>query len=406
MSAPVTRSANLIAFAIVVSLAGCGGGGDSPATTAGPTQPTTTTGTTSSGQTLVASTGTTNSPANNQQGVIGNASPLVPNANLVLTALPAASYTDQAALAWNSIQDWRNRLRSVDGGSFGVGFLTRSASLDAVARTLATTRSARASAATLLAPAGYPVAVFATASTGGSLIEAGAFCGKSLFSSLPGVELLTSGMRDVGIYSPATNGDDCAIVAGLTSLDSWQLPPTGSTSVYPFPGKQLTLPNYYGDPTLVGFPAGTALGHIVFVSVASVDALPASIPGAGTGSVIPASRITVQEFTLRNKASGSVVPAKVLVPAGVVLAAGVTAETSSQFFFPTSMVLVPSSPLASNTVFAASFRATVNGRSVFRNWEFTTADSPLASNTVFAASSGATVNGRSVFRNWESTTAN
>jgi hypothetical protein len=38
------------------------------------------------------------------------------------------------------------------------------------------------------------------------------------------------------------------------------------------------------------------------------------------------------------------------------------------------MALIPNAALLPNTAYRAQFRATVNGRTVTRTWEFTTAD--------------------------------
>jgi hypothetical protein len=161
-------------------------------------------------------------------------------------------------------------------------------------------------------------------------------------------------------------------VAGLASAGEWQLPPTGSSSVYPFPGKVLTLPRYFGDWASLGFTSQP--GHAVFVSVASVDALPFAVPGAGSGAAIAASAITLQTFSLTAVATGVAAPARILVPTGMARAATVTAEESTALRFPTSIALIPTAPLASNALYRASFTATVNGRPVQRTWEFTTAD--------------------------------
>jgi hypothetical protein len=106
--------------------------------------------------------------------------------------------------------------------------------------------------------------------------------------------------------------------------------------------------------------------------VASVDALPVAIPGAGSGAAIATSAITINEFTL--KLAGVTVPARIFTRAGVQAASGVTLESTSQLIFPTSMVLIPSQPLTPVSVYTATFRGTVNGRTVTRTWDFTTSN--------------------------------
>jgi hypothetical protein len=299
---------------------------------------------------------------------------VVPTKNLVFTTLPGASYGGQDQLAWTSLQDWRSRLRSTDTGVRGVGFLVQSPALDAVAATLLGHPAQRIDAGVLLAAAGYPVSVLLTASVEGLPIAPGTLCVKRLFGSLPGVEWLTSGVRAVGIAVPESNLGECVVVAGVSAAADWQLPPTGSTSVYPFPGKIQTLTGYSGDPALLGLASDAQLGHIVFVSVASVDALPINVPGAGTGQAIAPAQVTLERFTLRVKATQALQAAKVLIYPGVGRASGVQAEASSALRFPTSLVLVPEVPLPANTVLSASFQAMVNGRRVYRDWDFTTGD--------------------------------
>jgi hypothetical protein len=174
-------------------------------------------------------------------------------------------------------------------------------------------------------------------------------------------------VRDVGL-SITDNASRCIVLAGIRDNATWQLPPTGSSSVYPFPGKQLTLPNYYGDFAALGFTSQP--GHAVLASVASNEALPVAV---GTGTAVPTSQITVLEFTLRVKNASTTVPVRVFTQAGVVAGTGVTLSSTSALLFPTSIMLVPEQPLTGATVYSATFRATVRGRSVTRTWEFTTA---------------------------------
>jgi hypothetical protein len=387
---------SLLAAAVSASLAACGGGGggDSTTTTTTTTPPaptgTTTTATAPTGQTLTAQTGSSSGTASDTSGVItvgAPASPNVPAANVVTTSVATPTYgaTSQALTLWNSIQDWRSQARYEEEGAFGVGLLTQRANLDTLAASLvtaqpnltssdATLRAAAVSAAqSQMTALGYTVSyVAATSSVSALTIPTGQYCSKALFSSLPGAEIGISGMRFAGISVPETQGAMCVMLAGLESIGTWQLPPTGSSSVYPFPGKQLTLPRYYGDWAALGFTSQP--GHAVHVSVASVDALPAAIPGAGTGAAIATSAITVSEFTLRLKSSGATVPTRIFSRPGMNAGAGVTLEATTQLLFPTSIVAIPVQPLETVSVYTATFRGTVNGRSVTRTWDFTTSN--------------------------------
>lgn len=391
MTNAILRKASLLAVAVSAALAACGGGGgeDAPATTPTTTTGTTTTATTTSGQTLTANTGTSSGAANDVTGNVQVGLPAivpVPNANQVVTTVPAATYTGEAVPLFSSINDWRGQMRfeEENGGTrLGVGLLTQTAALDTLAASLRTSQpnllsttatpaeraAAVAAAQAQMTAQGYQTAYALTSLTNSAplVVSPGNFCAKSLFSTLPGVELMTSGVRDVGVsVTDAASG--CIVLAGIRDNATWQLPPTGSSSVYPFPGKQLTLPNYYGDFAALGFT--TRPGHALLASVASNEALPISV---GTGTVVPASQITVLEFTLRVRGGSTNVPVRVFTQPGVVAGTGVTLSNTSTLLFPTSIMLVPEQPLAGATVYTATFRATVRGRSVTRTWEFTTA---------------------------------
>lgn len=393
MDAFVRTRLSVLAVAVSAALAACGGGGgeDTSATTTPttPTTGTTTTATTTSGQTLTANTGTSSGAANNVTGNVQVGLPAVvpvPAANQVVTSVAGATYTAEAVPLFSSINDWRDQMRfeEENGGTrLGVGLLTQTAALDTLAASLrtsqpnlasATATSAERAAAVTAAQSqmtaqGYQTAFVLTSLTNSAplVVSPGNFCAKSLFSTLPGVELMTSGVRDVGL-SIADTASRCIVLAGIRDNATWQLPPTGSSSVYPFPGKQLTLPNYYGDFAALGFTSQP--GHAVLASVASNEALPVAV---GTGTAVPTSQITVLEFTLRVKNASTTVPVRVFTQAGVVAGTGVTLSSTSALLFPTSIMLVPEQPLTGATVYSATFRATVRGRSVTRTWEFTTA---------------------------------
>ncbi|MCM5571743.1 hypothetical protein M6I34_14575 [Burkholderiaceae bacterium FT117] len=383
----------LLVIAISAAFAGCGGGGgDSTTTPVAPTTPTTP-------STPTAAPGTSSGTNSDEVGTITPglpAAPLVPAANLVDNVDEGSTYTNAALTAYQLIQSWRSQMRTEEEGAFGVGLLTQDTTLDAFASSFANslptpstdpgerTQQRQAwqdDAASQLLQAGYEVSVAISADLAANpyaYIPSGQFCAKAIFSSLPGVELASSGMRDLGLLVPDTSTNSCVMIGALKDDGIWQLPPTGSSSVYPYPGKIQTLTRYWGDHEALGFVDQP--GHVVFVSVASVDALPYAVPGAGTGAPIATSAITIQQFRLEevDGAGGSVVgpvAGTILVPAGMQLASGVTAQESDVFRFPTSMALIPNAPLGENKVYRATFQATVNGRPVSRTWEFHTSDS-------------------------------
>ncbi|MEI7443458.1 MAG: hypothetical protein WCK28_01080 [Burkholderiales bacterium] len=384
---------SLIAVAVSAALAACGGGGGGDGTTTTTsTSGTTTTGTTTTGQTLTANTGTSSGASSNDTGPVQVGLPAVvpvPAANIVATSVPTSTYGGQAITAYNSVNDWRGQMRIESGGTFGVGLLAQNTSLDAAAAAIkaaqpnlfstdASARAAALAAAQAQVPSGFAASYVLTGLTNDTTgITPGAFCAKTLFSALPGIELATSGVRSIGLSVPS-DSSGCVAIAALDQLSTWQLPPTGSSSVYPFPGKQLTLWNYYGDYAALDSSYTSVPGHSVLASLASNDALPVAIPGIG--SPIATSQITINEFTLRPCASvsgtctpGNAVAARVYTQAGVVAGSGVTLRATNQLRFPTSILLVPDAPLTTASRYTATIRATVKGRTVTRTWEFTTA---------------------------------
>jgi len=362
---------SLIAMAVAATLAGCGGGGGDSAPAATPAPAPTT-------NPSVPSVGTSSGTASDVDGTITPGlppSPTVPSANQVAVSAPDPTYDplSQAFKTYTLIQDYRGRMRTEEESAFGVGLLAQRSELDTLAASFASSLPSDAEAEAQVGAAGYPLSVTLNADTNNQYsIGSGDFCAKAIFSSLPGVELATSGMRYLGLFVPESAGT-CVMIGALESADTWQLPPTGSSSVYPYPGKELTLTRFWGDYAALGFASQP--GHAIFASVASVDALPFAVPGAGSGSPISPSAITLEEFTLVVRDTNTPVNARVLVPAGMQSGAAVAAEESSVFLFPTSMALIPVAPLEINTFYRASLRATVNGRPVLRTWEFTTSSS-------------------------------
>ncbi len=373
MHIPVRTQLSILAVAIATGLAACGGGGggDDPA----PTNPGGGGGTATTPTAPSASVGTSSGTPTNTtptaprpDDVNTSTPPSLPTANQTLTTAPSSTYASGTVeqSAWASIQDWRGKMRSDEEGEGGVGFLTQRSALDTVAATIAGGGAAPS------AIAGYETFVTLSAgTTNGFGVTPGAFCSKALFANVPTVELAASGMRDAGIaYNATTN--TCTLVAGLSATNLWQLPPTGSSSVYPYPGKTLALTRFIGSFSAVGFASQP--GHPVYVSFASVDALPVAITGVGSGAAIAASAITINRFGLTIRDSGVAVPSTILAPAGMAAGSGVTLTSSTAFRYPTSVALVPNQVLAPSTAYRATIDATVNGRRVTRTWEFTTAE--------------------------------
>lgn len=359
---------SLLAVAVAAALAACGGGGgDSAPATGGGSTPAPTA---SAGDASGTPTDTTAPPPAITTPTGPRTPASLPAANVPVTTAPSNGYTGESSDAWISVQDWRSRMRSeAVQGQGGVGFLTQVAALTNAAQNYATSGTVPTGIAGYASPPLVSIRV-PTANPNG--VTPGNFCAKSMFANLAGVEIGSAGMRDAGMFVDTAVGQ-CALVAGLlTGGAPWQLPGAGSTSVYPFPGKTLVVTQYWGDFSATGLTARP--GHPIFVSVASADALPAAIAGVGTGQPIATSEITVNQFELRLVDGNVLVPARLVVPAGVVRGPGVTATDTSAFRYPTSMALVPLTGLARNAAYSATFSGTVNGVAVSRTWQFTTAD--------------------------------
>ena len=289
----------------------------------------------------------------------------VPARNALVNAVPSTTYAFDGPqqAAYQLINTYRGSMRG--GGASGVGYLGQDAALDARAQ----------SATTAGAPLPPGTARFDTTSGNPSgVLRNSDYCVKAIFASTDGAELLTAGTRTVGIATSTTPGI-CAISTSIADPGTWQLPRTTSAAVYPYPGKPDTLLTYFGAlPGDVTFPAPAgSLGHPVFVSVASVEALPVDVPGAGTGTRIAPSAITLSSFTIAPN-GGSPLPATAVVATGVNVGAGATGytRTTNSFRYPTSMALVPSAPLAANTTYRVTMTGTVNGRAVSVNSSFST----------------------------------
>jgi hypothetical protein len=386
---------SLIAIAVSAALAACGGGGDdapaaaaaaaTPGATPGPSAPTT------PGATPAPSAPTTTAPPVSGTGgdsIISNIPiapglpPIaeVPAANRIVNAVPASTYTTDALRAFNTMQANRGGMRGATDN--GVGFLTQSqgAALDTAAQGFLTYLLGAGAAASdadrqlqagTLAGSGFSTVLATTFDTLNAPVNVGDFCAKAIWANPMAMEIASAGLRDVGIVAPAAPGGPCAILLGISSDAIWQLPPTTSAAVYPYPAKEDTLRGYYGPlPAGVTGLASTA-GHPIFVSVASNDALPVAV--GGTAAVLP-SQITITSFTLTvgQTPGGAAVDSVVLLPTGVVSTGVTGAQATSAFRFPTSMALVPTATLAPSTWYTVTLRGTVKGRTVAVNSTFRT----------------------------------
>jgi hypothetical protein len=266
----------------------------------------------------------------------------------------------------------------------GAGAIAQSAALDTIAETLRAAIVAgtdpQPDTLSLATNAGFARA-YTTSFDTRSIVDVNGFvlpllpgdaCMTSLFASPYVLEHLFGGYRSFGLAVPNDAPGVCVLTLGLEQLSTWQLPATGEVAVYPFATQEGVLTKLVGPIEETGLTG--ALGHPVFVSVASADALP--VDGAiEDGTAIPANQIVLQEFALRTGAAdaqGTPVAARVLTAQGVNATAVTNAAASTKLTFPTSLALVPTAPLTASTTYTATFRATVRGRPVTQTWTFQT----------------------------------
>jgi hypothetical protein len=385
---------SLIAIAVSAALAACGGGGDDAPAVAGASAstPTPTPAPTPSAPTTI--------PPGVTPVIVATPglppAPNVPLANVVVVNSDTPTYatTSQALRSFTLTNLFRREAQNgVDANRVeGVGSLTQSAALDTAAAAHRAylianpgaigTPAARQDAVARATAAGFPYSYTAVFDTR-SIVDVNGFvlpliqgdiCAKALFSSVFDLEQVMSGVRSIGIAVPEATpvvGGFCALTIGLADIATWQLPATGSVAVYPHPNKTETLKSSYGvinEPGLAG-----ALGHPVFASVASIDALPVNTAG---GTAIAPAQIVLQTFSLTAAASASgiagPVAARVLAPRGTDITAVANAQYTDSFAFPTSFAVVPTAPLRDETDYTAVLNATVRGRPVTATWTFRT----------------------------------
>jgi hypothetical protein len=403
-----SKKLSLLSVIVSAALAGCGGGGDTAAT---PTPGTPTPGTPTPGTPAPGTPAPTPTPpvvvTPGVTPVIPAVpglptAPTVPPANIVSVEPATPTYTagSDALRSFTLANVFRREAQG--GASSGVvegsGAVSQIEPLDDVAAKLKAfleanpgsigTAAARLEAQRLGGLSGLAYTYSASFDTGTlkdengfvlPLIQ-GDFCAKSVFSSVFDLEQMMSGVRSIGVAVPVTPpagttpvvGGYCVLTVGQSSLATWQLPATGSVAVYPHPDKPDTLKSGYAnlnEPGLTGF-----LGHPVFASVSSIDALAVDVPGVG--SKIDPAQIVLQRFTLTAAASASgaagPVSARVLAPRGTNIAAVGNAQYTDNFSFPTSLALIPTEKLRDNTEYTATISATVRGRPVSATWKFST----------------------------------
>jgi uncharacterized protein YkwD len=218
---------------------------------------------------------------------------------------------------------------------------------------------------------GYAGTVFSEVLTQGSSDpQRATVCLKSLLDTVYHMRALMGPYREVGIgFKPdATGSGDCNIDLGYKG--STQLPVSGTVVPYPYDGQVDVSWIFHLDsesprplPALSG-----DVGQPILASMAS-RAILTSGP-----SVVSAG--TVDAFVLED-AAGNVVPAYVVAPKSIVVAAGIeTADDAANdiYYARSDVMLVPKAALAMDATYTVSFSGTFNGVAHKKTWSFTTGD--------------------------------
>lgn len=167
---------------------------------------------------------------------------------------------------------------------------------------------------------------------------------------------------DVGISfeSSSAGGTVCALELGLPSTTLGQLPAAGSVAIYPYDEQTRVAPTFYNQAEApIPAPDLRRAGHPVAVSLYSMAA-PALV----------GSDIVVKAFSMTSN-GGTPVTVRVLAKSGV--ASSGPALTFDDAIADAGVVfLLPTAPLAANTVYTVTFAATLKGASVSKAWSFTT----------------------------------
>jgi len=190
----------------------------------------------------------------------------------------------------------------------------------------------------------------------------GAECLASLENSVYHLVSLISPFVNIGLGFNAGNGSGsaCAVVLGTPSTSLGQLPEAGTVVAYPAAGQTNVAPTFYNQAEApVPAPDLASAGHPVGVSLYTLAA-----------TSLVAGEVVVQSFALA-PAGGGPVAARILAPSGV-SSSGPVLTNDSLIAGNGFVVLLPVARLNPNTVYTATFSASVRGTTVSKNWSFTT----------------------------------
>lgn len=207
--------------------------------------------------------------------------------------------------------------------------------------------------------AGYKGAVTELLAFGDS---SGASCLDSFEDSVVHLGELISSFVDIGIEFNAGNGTGsvCAIELGINSTTLGQLPTAGTVVTFPYDGQTGVPAVFYNlaeSPVIA--PDLTIAGHPIMVSLYTMAT-----------QTLSGSDIVIQGFTLTPE-NGATVPVRIYANTGVT-STGTTVLVDDSIPFTGEVVLLPTMPLISGTVYNVSFAAKVKGATVSKSWSFTT----------------------------------
>jgi hypothetical protein len=170
---------------------------------------------------------------------------------------------------------------------------------------------------------------------------------------------------DVGISfeSSSAGGTVCAIELGLPSTTLGQMPAAGNVANYPYAGQTAVAPTFHNQAEApIPAPDLSSAGHPVAVSLYSMAA-----------PTLTGSDIVVKAFSMTSN-GGVPVAVRVLARPGVIstMPNGLAVTTDDAIADAGVVFLLPTAPLAANTVYTVTFAATLKGASVNKDWSFTT----------------------------------
>ena len=295
-------------------------------------------------------------------------------AGQLVSSVPAMTYTGQPLVVANSINALRKQA--------GVGLVAQVSALDTSSTNHAlylrqqsyvgdhteTSGQPGFTGATPLARATANGVAYPAASVSEDLVLGaadGATCFAALENSVYHLASLMAPFLNVGVAFDvqASTGSACVVTLGNRTGTFGQYGASGTLAVYPASGQTGVPPTYFNQAEVPNpLPAAQTAGHAVVVSLYSLGNTTSSSSLAG-------SDVAVHAFTLKQGTT--------TLPVTVLAATGATSDgpmLTADANLPGNgfVVAVPNATLMPNTVYTATFSATVKGVNVSKTWSFTT----------------------------------